>query len=183
MASIKLTAFCGSQKIASGEAIEVWRAVAAHSGASPADAILVFDDATGRIVDLDPRNPPVDSSQPKGRGRPRLGVVSREVTLLPRQWDFLNAEPGGASAALRRLVDEERRRRTASGDPRARQASAYTFMTAIAGDFENYEEALRALFAADRKRFAALVRGWPADIRNYALHLGFAQSRDKGMGQ
>lgn len=145
---------------------------------APEAAILVFDDGTGKIVDLDPRSPPREDEEretpPKlGPGRPKLGVVAREVTLLPRHWEFLNAEPGGASAALRRLVDKERRARAEKGDRRAAQAAAYAFMSAIAGDRRNFEEAARALFADDKPKFEALTAKWPADIRSHAIKLAF----------
>ena len=114
------------------------------------------------------------AAEPRGRGRPRLGVVAREVTLLPRHWDWLGLQPGGASVALRRLVEEARR---ASGDRdrvRAAQDAAYCFISAIAGNLPGFEEAARALFAYDRRRFADLIAGWPEDVRDYAIQLAFA---------
>jgi hypothetical protein len=103
-----------------------------------------------------------------------LGVVAREVTLLPRHWDWLGLQPGGASVALRKLVDEARR---ASGDRdrvRAAQDAAYRFMSAIAGNLPGFEEAARALFAYDRRGFCDLIAGWPEDVRDYAIELAFA---------
>lgn len=136
---------------------------------------LVFDDESGRQIDIDTRETPEEiSHEPRGRGRPRLGVVAKEVTLLPRHWDWLSAQPGGASVALRRLVDQARR---ANGDRdrvRAAQEAAFRFMSAIAGNLPMFEEANRALFAYDRRRFAELVAGWPADVRDYAIQLAFA---------
>ena len=111
---------------------------------------------------------------PRGRGRPKLGVVAREVTLLPRHWEWLNAQPGGASVALRKLIDESRR---ASGDRdrlRAARDAAYHFMSAMAGDFAHFEEASRALFADDKRRFAELIAGWPADIRDHIVRLAYS---------
>jgi uncharacterized protein len=146
--------------------------------------ILMFDDATGAVVEpgevghgrLSDALPP--ESAPRGppaaaRGRPRLGVVAREVTLLPRHWDWLASQPGGASAALRRLVEAARTdEQTSRRDQRrASQQAAYRFMTAMGGDRPNYEEALRALFAGDRDRFADLLASWPADLRAHALAL------------
>ena len=143
----------------------------------PQGEILVFNDATGAQVDLDLRTsagtePP--AVEPRGRGRPRLGVVAKEVTLLPRHWDWLNLQPGGASVALRRLVDEARR---TSGDRdriRGAQEAAYRFMSAIAGNLPGFEEATRALFVYDRRRFTELVAAWPHDVRDYAIRLAFA---------
>jgi uncharacterized protein len=139
---------------------------------------LVFDDATGRQLDLDLRGveplPPDKQTEPRGRGRPRLGVIAREVTLLPSHWDWLNVQPGGASVALRKLVDAARR---TSGDRdrvRAAQESTYSFISAIAGNLPGFEEATRALFAYDRRRFGDLISGWPEDIRDYAVRLAFA---------
>jgi hypothetical protein len=129
-----------------------------------------------RLAKLIP--PPVEETvapaEPRGRGRPKLGVVSREVTLLPRHWEWLNAQPGGASVALRKLVDEARR---ASGDKdRERQArdAAYHFMSTMAGNLPQFEEASRALFAGDRRRFTALIADWPPDIRDHIVKLAYS---------
>src|SRR6186997_225434 len=140
---------------------------------------LVFDDDTGQQLDLDLRaveSPPLSTTEtePRGRGRPRLGVIAREVTLLPSHWDWLNVQPGGASVALRKLVDSARR---TSGDRdrvRNAQESTYRFMSAIAGNLPGFEEATRALFAYDRRRFGHLISGWPEDVRDYAIRLAFA---------
>ena len=112
--------------------------------------------------------------EPRGRGRPRLGVVAREVTLLPRHWEWLGAQPGGASVALRKLVEAARR---ASGDldrSRAARDAAYHFMSAMAGNLPGFEEASRALFADDRRQFVALIAGWPGDIRDHIVKLAFS---------
>ena len=146
---------------------------------------LAFDDETGQQLDFDLRAVELRQSveqqtEPRGRGRPRLGVIAREVTLLPSHWDWLNVQPGGASVALRKLVDAARR---TSGDRdrvRAAQESAYRFIHAIAGNLPGFEEATRALFACDRPRFADLVSGWPEDIRDYAIRLAFADHDPAG---
>jgi uncharacterized protein len=164
------TAFQGNRRFASGALAEVAIAV---RGAPEGVSLLVFDDATGGAVDIDPRGIE-DVLEPRGRGRPRLGVVAREVTLLPRHWDWLNSQAGGASVALRRLVDEARR---TSGDRdrvRAAQEAAYHFMSAMAGNLPGFEEAARALFAYDRRRFADLIAEWPPDVRDHAVKLAFA---------
>jgi hypothetical protein len=111
----------------------------------------------------------------RGRGRPKLGVVSREVTLLPRHWEWLTGQPGGASVALRKLVEEAKR---APGDKNMRrkaQERAYHFMSAIAGDMPNFEEATRALFADDQPRMRELVAAWPDDVRDHAIVLAFGE--------
>ncbi|MEI9815170.1 MAG: DUF2239 family protein [Acidobacteriota bacterium] len=141
--------------------------------------LLVFEDATGQQVDLDLRESPPEATEQevRGRGRPKLGVVAREVTLLPRHWDWLNLQPGGASIALRKLVEAARR---TSGDHdriRVAQESAYRFMSATAGNLPKFEEAARALFAYDRRKFADLVADWPEDVRDYAVQLAFSDQQ------
>lgn len=173
------TAFLEFQQIASGSAAEVASALRDK----PQGQVLVFDDTTGTQVDLDTRGTPQEvarrypdaaPAEARGRGRPRLGVVAKEVTLLPRHWDWLNAQPGGASVALRRLVDEARATRGDRDRVRAAQEAAYRFTSAVAGNLPAFEEATRALFAYDRRRFGELISAWPADVRDYAIRLAFA---------
>lgn len=160
----QVTVFEDGRRIATGTLAKVtadlWRR--AREG-----ALLVAFDEEGRRVDIDPREPSLQP--PPARGRPKLGVVPREVTLLPRHWDWLSAQPGGASVALRKLVEGAMR----SPEANARQSreAASRFMTVMGGDLPTYEEATRALFAADRRRFEALTDGWPADIRDHARAL------------
>jgi hypothetical protein len=104
-------------------------------------------------------------------GRPKLGVVSREVTLLPRHWEWLNSRPGGASVALRKLVEQARKDSEGADKIRVAQETTYRFMTEVAGDFAGYEEALRALFARQEDKFREQVAGWPVEIRSQALEL------------
>ena len=178
------TSFAGHRRIAAGSLHD--NALAARKAVElgAAAPVLTFDDTTGRSIDVDPRSPvaPMTAAGPaedsRGRGRPRLGVVPREVTLLPRHWEWLAGQPGGASVTLRKLVDEARR---ASGDKdnlRKAQERAFHFMSAIAGDFPGFEEATRALFANDRNRFDQLTHPWPADVREHAVRLAF----DCGLG-
>lgn len=184
------TAFAGEKRLFSGPLGEVALAVKAAGAAEASQTILVFDDATGRVIDLDlrgseaevlgrlsPPQPEADASEQegaaRGRGRPKLGVVAREVTLLPRQWEWLSAQPGGASAVLRRLVDDARRKGEAGQLRRAAQEAAYRFMLAIAGDRPGYEEATRALFAGDRLKLAEHIADWPEDIRAHIMALAF----------
>ncbi len=122
-------------------------------------------------ADPDTPTPHEVAGGPRGRGRPKLGVVAREVTLLPRHWDWLATQRGGASVALRKLVEQARRADT--DDTGARHERAYHFMSALAGDLPGFEEAIRALFANDRPRLEALLAHWPADVRAHALRLGF----------
>ena len=152
-----LTAFFEDRIVARGSRVEVERAVAARQAADPAK-LRIFEDGSGRIVEP-------SSEAPRGRGRPKLGVTAREVTLLPRHWQWLAAQPGGASAALRRLVEEARRSPAAAA--RERRDAAYRVMSALAGDLPGYEEALRALYRGQEAGFAALIASWPEDVRTY----------------
>jgi hypothetical protein len=166
--------FAGPRLAARGDLAKVARA--AHALGD--ESFVVFDEATGRALDLDVRGtaeevlarlgPP--ASKP-ARGRPKLGVTAREVTLLPRHWDWLATQPGGASAALRRLVDQARRVSGAADEVRHAQEVTYRVMTTLAGDLPHYEEATRALFANDRARFNLLTSGWPGDIGDYVREL------------
>jgi hypothetical protein len=182
--------FNNATRIAGGSLAAVALATKAALAADPAAVVLVFDDATGKVVDLDlrggdaeiaaryasPDEEAATDSAPRGRGRPKLGVVAREVTLLPRHWDWLALQPGGASQALRRLVDDARRNDGGRSQARAAQAAAYAFIATMAGDREGFEEASRALFAGDDARFAEHSRTWPQDIRSHAEKLLAANS-------
>ena len=166
----RCTAFVGGHRVAQGSYAQVAQALA---GLPPSDqSLLVFDDSTGAQVD----HPwPAGFGEPEPSpapavpavGRPRLGVVAREVTLLPRHWDWLAHQPGGASAALRRLVDEARRLHERSDLQRASRERAYRCMSALAGNWPGFEAATRALFAGDRAAFRQLSGGWPADASQY----------------
>jgi uncharacterized protein len=183
------TAFEGQRRLISGPLADVALAIK-HTMRPTSEPIAVFSDATGRVIDLDLRGSteeilarlpavtsateePAATNEPRGRGRPRLGVVAREVTLLPRHWEWLNAQPGGASVALRKLVDDARR---TSGDrdrQRAARDAAYHFMSAMAGNLPHFEEASRALFADDRRRFVSQIASWPDDIRDHVVKLAY----------
>jgi uncharacterized protein len=173
----RYTAFTGHRRLAAGPARGVLLALKAHHDAGGAPA-LVFDDATGRQVDFDLRGTPEGvvvrfEAPPRraGPGRPRLGVVAREVTLLPRHWEWLEKQPGGSSAALRRLVDEARKREPDRARARQARDAAGRFMWALAGDLPGFEEASRALYAGDGEKLRKLVRGWPGDVRDHVLLL------------
>jgi hypothetical protein len=196
--SKQFTAFVGHQRLASGPLAEVALAVMKASQKVAAEPIVIFDDANGRPIDLDLRGTgrdvvarlplpaansgtPADdiaAPEPRGRGRPKLGVVAREVTLLPRHWEWLGAQPGGASVALRKLVEEARRSSGARDRSRAATEAAYHFMSTMAGNLPGFEEASRALFADDRRRFGDLVAGWPGDIRDHTVKLAFSDRAD-----
>ena len=172
------TAFLRDARIASGPLETLLPVLKEHFDRDPGAPVLVFDDRTGRQTDFDLRgslSEVLSRALPRkartGPGRPRLGVVSREISLLPRHWEWLESQPNGASAAIRRLVDQARKQDPA--DQRAREVveAAGRFLSAVAGNFPNYEEATRALYAHDRGRFEDLVRDWPGDIRSHALEL------------
>ncbi|VVD78373.1 hypothetical protein PCE31106_00969 [Pandoraea cepalis] len=189
-------AFAGQRCIASGSLAAVALSVKRAVEKAPRTPVLIFDNTTGRAIDIDTRGTDDEitarftqavsdapygndtdgaapQSETRGRGRPKLGVVAREVTLLPRHWDWLAAQPGGASVALRKLVEDARRAHAQRDDRRASHERAYHFMSALAGDLPGFEEAARALFADDRVRFGERVAGWPADVRHHAFALGF----------
>src|SRR5450432_4947733 len=177
------TAFMGQQRLASGPLAEVALAVLKASRSPGADPIVIFDDGTGRPIDLHLRGTERDivarlpqpasnaeadaedlsAPEPRGRGRPKLGVVAREVTLLPRHWGWLGAQPGGASVALRKLVETARVTHAGADRRRLAQQSADRFMSALAGNEPGSEEAARALYSGDRARFEVSILAWPAD--------------------
>jgi uncharacterized protein len=183
-------AFAGDRCIAAGDLRAVARAAKERLDRDKHVSLLVFNGHTSAPIDIDFRGSVHDvlarlpdvadlptaadaaaPSAPRGPGRPKLGVVAREVTLLPRHWDWLSQQPGGASVAIRKLVEEARR----SGEHRDRlrraQEAAYRFMAAMAGNKPHYEEAIRALFADDPIRFEKLIAEWPADLRGHVSRL------------
>ncbi|MBV9849926.1 MAG: DUF2239 family protein [Armatimonadetes bacterium] len=176
------TAFLDSHRVASGALRQVVSAVKQVVDADQKASVLIFDDATGATVEVDLRGSDDDvlkrltpdttgQEAPPGPGRPRLGVVAREVTLLPRHWDWLNRQPGGASVALRKLVEEARRTHKDRDLIRQSQEAAYRFLSVMAGDRPGFEEAARALFTGDEKQFNTMILTWPADIQEYARRL------------
>ena len=165
------TAFLAGKQIASGERDDIARAIKAHLSEHDG-AVLVFEDSSGRITDLDYRD-----AAPRCAGRPKLGVQAREVTLLPRHWEWLSEQPNGASAALRRLVEEARSKGPGENE---RRDFVYRFMQAACGDMLGYEEALRALYAGREEGFFELVHQWPDDIVRYIRKLLSPSSQEKG---
>ena len=173
------TAFIGGTSIAEGTLTELLTKLKPRFDHGSSEIVVVFDDLTGRQVDFDMRGTleeviarAMPQAQPRtGPGRPRLGVVSREVSLLPRHWDWLEDQPNGASAALRRLIDQERHREPTAQKSRQAVEAISRFITAMAGNYPGYEEASRALFAGDRQRFIALIRDWPPDVSGLARRM------------
>lgn len=173
------TAFSGVDRIAAGALPDVALVVKAARTKDATASLLVFNDATGAVIDLDLRGSDADvvarltPAETRGRGRPKLGVVAREVTLLPRHWDWLAAQPGGASQALRRLIDAARKADDGRTETRLRLDAAYRFLCVLAGNLPGFEEAARALFANDAKRFAQLTAAWPVDLCAHAHKLAW----------
>lgn len=163
----ELIAFEGLRCIARGPLPAVRPVVQATVDRGAAH-VLVFDADTGRLFDIPSSDDPLPA---RPRGRPKLGVVAREVTLLPRHWDWLNRQPGGASVTLRKLVEDARRRATAADEVREAQDASYRFMSAIAGDLGGFEEATRALYRRDASRFEGETAAWPDDVREHARAL------------
>ncbi len=182
------TAFEDACCVASGTLPEVAKKIKETLGATEQLSVIIFDDSTSEPVEVDFRGsvsevlqrleqqtaaapPNQDGEKQRGPGRPKLGVISREISLLPRHWDWLNAQPGGASVALRKLVEEARRVNRDRDKVRRAQEVAYRFMSAMAGNMPGFEEAIRALFAGNSERFDDLIDSWPPDIRDYARKL------------
>jgi uncharacterized protein len=178
------TAFAGNRLIASGDLRTTVLQTKNHLDCSNAEQVLVFEDQTGVQIDFDLRGTPDEalarlSEHPRfvmseaaatvrvGPGRPKLGVVCREVSLLPRHWVWLDQQSGGASGALRRLIDEARKRGQGKELARLAREAASRFMWVMAGNLPNFEEASRALFAKDQERLEALIGDWPEDIRKH----------------
>jgi hypothetical protein len=167
------SAFLGWSRIGSGPLEGVLRQIKEIKEFGD-QTLLVFEDSTGKQVDFDLRGS-VDEvlariapkSPRTGPGRPKLGVVSREISLLPRHWEWLEAQPQGASAAIRRLVDDARKQGV--GEARGRVDAIGRVMTALGGNLPGFEEAYRALYARDGERLSAQIAEWPADLRDYIL--------------
>ena len=184
------TAFIHHRFLASGLPAEVAPIVKRTLEADPGSTVLAFDDATGRMVEFDLRGTEADvamryasvpdaapadtAATPRTAGRPKLGVVGREVTLLPRHWDWLGTQPGGASVTLRKLVDTARVANRARDAAHRAQTAADRFMLTMLGDAPGYEEAARALYAGDGATFAARTAPWPTDLRDHARRLAAA---------
>lgn len=196
-------AFEGQRRLALGSLAEVAAETKRVQDRGARGAILVFDARNAQLIELDlrgtvedvlrrlPPAPVVASSEQsdaarneaegagsgtesKGRGRPKLGVVPREVTLLPRHWEWLNSQPGGASVALRKLVEEARKVHARRDEVRVAREVSYRFMSAIASHIESFEEAARTLFAGDRDGFGQVLADWPKDVREHLLTLAEA---------
>ncbi|MCI3208149.1 DUF2239 family protein [Pandoraea capi] len=188
--SLGYTVFRDKRRIAAGSLADAAIAFQQAMLADPNASVIIFDNLTGDTRDVDVRGTAADirtrypapeavtpdaapesDDAPKGRGRPKLGVVAREVTLLPRHWDWLAEQRGGASVALRKLIDEARRANAERDMLRRAQERAYSFMSTIAGDLPQFEEASRALFASDFGALETRIAEWPEDVRSHLMRL------------
>jgi len=172
------TAFVGTDLVASGARDKVVKKLKSMFDEDHGTVFLVFEDQSGKAVDFDLSAKPGQASSGReakadrtGPGRPRLGVVCREISLLPRHWEWLEQQPAGASAAIRRLVEEAIKRNPDEQQTRRATEATGRFITAVAGNLPGYEEASRALYARDPERFGAEIQQWPRDIRQQALRM------------
>ena len=188
----RLIAFSNNQCVAEGMPEQVVTDLKSLVNQQPESKLIILDAATSRTVEIDFRESPstilakqfrpaeptpsvaADQSEretKRGRGRPKLGVVSKEVTLLPRHWDWLSKQPGGISVALRKLVEEARRGNAEEDQRRSAENSAYRFMTVLAGDAPGYEEAIRSLYAGDLPKLLEIIENWPSDVARHTESL------------
>jgi len=196
---IRCIAFAGARRIASGDLRQVALKAKTAMDRDKWVQVLIFDDVTSNLIEVDFRGtaedvlqrigdsngqPNNESAEPDGSalrrpGRPKLGVVAREITLLPRHWDWLGSQPGGASVALRKLVEHARLANQGRDRRRKAQEAAYRFLSAMAGNAPGFEEATRALFAGNREQFDRFVEVWPVDIRDHARKLAAAAFEER----
>lgn len=193
LGSTACTAFDGTRIVAEGTLNEVAARVKEQIGEKAWTPILIFDDIDAEVIDVDFRGSVDDvikrisqrpakhfieqeasqeSAKPTGPGRPKLGVVGREVTLLPRHWEWLDRQSGGASVALRKLVDQARKANAEREMIELSKTACNRFLFTVAGNFPGLEEVTRALFAGNKEAFLEQTEPWPADVRNYALRQG-----------
>lgn len=178
-----------SKKIAVGDLASVAETAKSYLVKHAKAQVIIFDDRTSEQVEVDFRGTSADvrkridklmvdpgqseasNDKKVGPGRPKLGVVAREVTLLPQHWEWLSTQPGGASVTLRKLVDAAKKKYQSRDELRRAQEITYKFLLVVAGDRPHYEDALRALYAQDKAKFKKLMDAWPKDVREHALSL------------
>jgi uncharacterized protein len=180
------TGFAGFDRVGRGPLEAVVRSLKARVDAGESPRVVVYDDTTGRVFEVDwrgsadevvarlagpPSRPPAEDAERRGPGRPRLGVVAREVSLLPRHWEWLATQPGGASAALRRLVDTARRDSQGRDRERSVREAVHRFLWDLAANLPQFEEVTRALERSEWTRADALVAEWPAGVREHLAAL------------
>lgn len=191
-------AFNGTKRVASGRIDHVAVKSKQLMERDPSANVLVFDSNSAQQIELDLRGsvsevrkrakqqyqletnsplnekPNLTTQASRGPGRPKLGVIAREVTLLPRHWAWLKSQPGGASVTLRKLVEKARKTSAGQDDRREAQDAAYRFTSVMAGNLPGFEEATRALFSGSREGFESQTQSWPKDIRVESRRFGNA---------
>lgn len=184
-------AFAGPNMLAFGPLREVAASVKQQLDTDPNLSVLVLHGETSQPIELDLRGSvadvvarlePVELPSARKVGRPKLGVAAREVTLLPRHWDWLARQPGGASVTLRKLVEAARRETEGAGTITEGRDALYRFMAAVSGNAPDYDEVSRALFAGQKARFLSLIANWPNDVQAHLQHLSRRAFPDEGQG-
>jgi hypothetical protein len=173
------TIFEGFNAVGRGTHSEVRQAVRALKAERETATFLVFNDETGESLDQDFERVEtahllqarVTEAAPRKVGRPRLGVVAREITLLPRHWEWLEAQQGGASVALRKLVEIARKQQEPEDRIRHAISVTFKFLNVMGGRMPGFEDVNRALFQRDWARFDALVAAYPRDVAGYLAML------------
>ena len=178
------TAFEGFQICAHGSLDSVAISIKQRLKKDPTTQFLIFSNSSGKQMDLD-----LSGSQKvilerlkiyqashfspaTGPGRPKLGVISREVSLLPQHWEWLSNQSGGASATIRRLVDEKIKE-PVSAENQIKQAQevVYRVLSSLAGNLPNYEDVIRFLYRRDKKSFRNAMSDWPKDVVSHTMAL------------
>ena len=174
-------AFYGNQQVAVGELTDMLTKTTIflkekQTTGTDTEPLLIFNEQNGSQIDFDFRGSLeeiLERALPKQKkrraGRPKLGVISREITLLPRHWEWLESQTKSASASLRLLVEEAMKRE--GGEAKIKKNIAVTdrIMMVMAGNLTYFEEASRALNARNVERFEECVSTWPDDIKIYLL--------------
>ena len=188
--AITYTAFAGDSLLLSGALPLVVSGLKSRFDRKGGDGVFIFRDDSGSEVDFDLTGTleevlarVLPKPEPQGRGRPKLGVVSREISLLPRHWAWLDEQPHGNSAAIRRLIDDARKKEPDRAQVRKAHGAASRVMSTLAGNLSNFEEASRALFARDERSFRKLVKAWPGDVRKYLARLLDSTWRTEAAGE
>jgi hypothetical protein len=164
---VTLTIFLKNEVVAHGAPEQVVPKMRELQPLERTSDLLAFDDETGKQIDLDLR--PEAEPLPR-RGRPALGVEAREVTLLPRHWEWLAQQRGSASATLRKLVEEALKK---GRSPKDHHDTAYRFLHVMAGDLPYFVDAVREIYAGNKVGYDHFSHDWPRDIRDHGRRLAF----------
>lgn len=166
----RYTAFRGDTRIITDSLFNVALALQKQSEMN----VLVFNDQTGQQIDLDLSGSEDDLKQRyteveyvKKVGRPKLGVISREITLQQKHWNWLDQQSSSASAVIRKLIDKELNDPSSESNIMLAKQAIDHFMLAMLGNMPNYEEATRALYQGNKSHFLALIHNYPKDLKVY----------------